>query len=378
LAGESILLVDDDELIHKMVGSYLMDAGFAVQKARDGMQALQVIRTGMPDLVLTDVNMPALNGYELTRRLRAHYKTAHMPIIMFSVKSEAEDILTGYAEGADDYLPKPFDLQLLVAKVQALLARRAAARELSQAGKVILFMHAKGGVGTTTIAVNLGMALAAMMPTSVGILDLNLEFANTFLHMNLRPARTLADLAEERDGPIDEEAFEAFVTRNGSDLQLVLGCDNPVRAELVTLPAVQLAIERMRARTDYLLIDTSDGFSEPNLAAMDHADLICVVTSPTRPALKATRDCLAVLDQLKVPRHQQLVILNCVGKGANRSDAARFLERPVDHLVAHNEGFDDAANLGQPLVTTDLETLATSLAGTISVGSVALPLGGRD
>src|ERR1035437_7151358 len=104
-----------------MVGGFLERTGYKVRKASNGIEALKLVIARVPDLVITDVRMPELNGIELTSRLRGNHRTAGVPILMFSDLGEAQDALAGYAVGADDYLPKPFELALLEAKVQPLL-----------------------------------------------------------------------------------------------------------------------------------------------------------------------------------------------------------------------------------------------------------------
>ena len=179
MSTEDIVLVDDDRVIQKMVGGFLERTGYRVRKASDGIEALELIHQRVPDLVITDVRMPELNGIELTTRLRGNHLTAGVPILMFSDLREAQDMLAGYAVGADDYLPKPFELAILEAKVQALLRRSAGAASNPNRGRVILFAHAKGGVGTTSLAVNTAVLLAAQSSRPVGLLDLDVEFGDS-------------------------------------------------------------------------------------------------------------------------------------------------------------------------------------------------------
>jgi len=122
---------------------------------------------------------PSLTPAQLTTRLRGNHLTAGVPILMFSDLREAQDMLAGYAVGADDYLPKPFELAILEAKVQALLRRSAGAASNPNRGRVILFAHAKGGVGTTSLAVNTAVLLAAQSSRPVGLLDLDVEFGDS-------------------------------------------------------------------------------------------------------------------------------------------------------------------------------------------------------
>src|ERR1700736_5622413 len=112
MAGEKILLVDDDRVIQKMVGAFLERNGYTVAVAANGLEALQFVREQLPDLVITDVRMPELNGIELTTRLRGHYRTARVPIIMLSSMAEAKDALVGYSAGDEKYPAKPLSERL--------------------------------------------------------------------------------------------------------------------------------------------------------------------------------------------------------------------------------------------------------------------------
>jgi pilus assembly protein CpaE len=350
---EDIVLVDDDRVIQKMVGSFLERRGYRVRKASDGIEALQYVRDRIPDLVITDVRMPELNGIELTSRLRAHHRTAGVPILMFSELGTAPDALAGYAAGADDYLPKPFELEILEAKVQSLLRRSAGASDRRHRGKVILFAHAKGGVGTTCLAVNTAVLLAAQSSMPVGLLDLDLEFGDSAVYLNLHPNRTLADLKGPPAALVDEGSFEGFVTESGS-VRLVVGSDFPERAELVTLPAIQLAIDRLSATCQYVLIDAPASFSERTLTALDTCDLICLVTSGSLPSLKATRRCLGLFATLGVEPQRVRLILNISTKHAiDTASATKLLGRHPDFVIQNSESLDRAASGGRPLVTAD-------------------------
>jgi pilus assembly protein CpaE len=350
---EDIVLVDDDRVIQKMVGAFLERRGYRVRKASDGIEALQFVRDRIPDLVITDVRMPELNGIELTSRLRAHHRTAGVPILMFSELGGAPDALAGYAAGADDYLPKPFELEILEAKVQSLMRRSAGALERRHRGKVILFAHAKGGVGTTCLAVNTAVLLAAQSSMPVGLLDLDLEFGDSAVYLNLHPNRTLADLQGPPSALVDEASFDGFVTESGS-VRLVVGSDFPERAELVTLPAIQLAIDRLSATCQYVLIDAPASFSERTLTALDTCDLICLVTSASLPSLKATRRCLGLFDTLGVQAGRVRLILNISTKHAiDPAGATKLLGRRPDFIIQNSESLDRAASTGRPLVTAD-------------------------
>jgi diguanylate cyclase (GGDEF)-like protein len=121
--GESLLVVDDDPFIARLLEIELRAAGYDVRVASDGAQALTTAQERVPDLVLADVMMPNMDGFELTRRLRQDPRTATVSIIMLTARGLSADKLEGFAIGADDYIVKPFDTPELLARIRGVLRR---------------------------------------------------------------------------------------------------------------------------------------------------------------------------------------------------------------------------------------------------------------
>jgi DNA-binding response OmpR family regulator len=119
-----ILAADDDEDILALLAFRLERSGYSVLQARDGEEALELAREKKPDLAVIDVTMPKLDGFELTRRLRAEEVTRRMPIILLTARTQDADVERGFETGADDYIRKPFSPQELSARVHAILGRR--------------------------------------------------------------------------------------------------------------------------------------------------------------------------------------------------------------------------------------------------------------
>src|SRR5690625_3821313 len=115
-----ILIVDDDPHIRKLVGHFLVREGFEVLEAGNGREALQVLEKSKADLVVLDIMMPGMDGYELSRELREYY---NLPLLMLTAKGESAQKVKGFELGTDDYLVKPFDPLELIARVKALLRR---------------------------------------------------------------------------------------------------------------------------------------------------------------------------------------------------------------------------------------------------------------
>ena len=119
-----VLVADDDEDILSLVAFRLERSGFTVLKALDGEEALRLALDEVPDLAVLDVMMPKLDGYEVTRRMRANETTSGIPVILLTARAQESDVAAGFEAGADDYVKKPFSPQELGTRVQAILDRR--------------------------------------------------------------------------------------------------------------------------------------------------------------------------------------------------------------------------------------------------------------
>jgi two-component system, OmpR family, response regulator len=117
----TILVVDDEESLTEMVSAALRFGGYEVSTAGDGFEALRVVKARPPDLIVLDVNMPELNGFEVCRRIRRD--GIQIPVIFLTARDEIDDLRVGFRQGGDDYLTKPFSLEELGLRIEALLRR---------------------------------------------------------------------------------------------------------------------------------------------------------------------------------------------------------------------------------------------------------------
>ncbi|MDA8402880.1 MAG: response regulator transcription factor [Desulfobacteraceae bacterium] len=120
-----ILVVDDEEDILELVSYNLMREGYRVSCAESGETAITSVQSDPPDLIVLDLMLPGLSGLEVAKNLKNQKKSAHIPIIMLSAKGEEADIVTGLELGADDYVTKPFSPKILIARVRAVVRRKA-------------------------------------------------------------------------------------------------------------------------------------------------------------------------------------------------------------------------------------------------------------
>lgn len=124
MAKEKVLVVDDEEDIIELLRFNLSREGFQVSSATSGEEALSLVRSEMPSIILLDLMLPGMDGLEVARRLKNNPNTTNIPIVMLTAKGEEPDIVTGLELGADDYVTKPFSPRILVARVRAVLRRK--------------------------------------------------------------------------------------------------------------------------------------------------------------------------------------------------------------------------------------------------------------
>jgi diguanylate cyclase (GGDEF)-like protein len=122
-----ILVADDDPALCMLLRETLQDAGFSVLTANDGDQLVRMAQDHVPDLLLVDLMMPLMDGFEAIRQLRNDTRTAHLPMIILTARSASSEVVTGFESGADDYIVKPYDIDVLLARIRSHL-RRAAQR----------------------------------------------------------------------------------------------------------------------------------------------------------------------------------------------------------------------------------------------------------
>ena len=170
MAGK-VLVVDDDASVQRLLQFTLQQEGYEVVLASDGEDGLRRWQQESPTLILLDVTVPELDGYEVATRIRAEEGgSRHVPIIMLTADKDVQGKVRALRAGADDYLIKPFHPAELIARMKSLIARFAPSESLvgrPPMGRIHAYYGAKGGVGTTTIAINAAIALHAPGPTRV-------------------------------------------------------------------------------------------------------------------------------------------------------------------------------------------------------------------
>ena len=313
--AEKILVVDDDLDTLRLVGLMLERQGYRIMAASSGQQALSMIYSERPDLVLLDLMMPDMDGIEVARRLRSSPETEDILIIMFTAKSQIEDKLEGFDAGADDYLTKPTQPRELIAHVKAVLKRRgsrqaAPSREFNEQGKLVGILAAKGGVGVSTLAVNLGIVMHQETKRSVVVGDLRPGCGTIGLEVGVTNPLGLSKLLALSADEITPQAIHRELFDHHSGVQFLFSSAQPLDARLVTSTDQLVAVARqITYLANFSILDLGGELTPAVEKIVQFCDRLVVVTEPVPQSVYQTRLLLDFLGGKDTTSRRVLVAL---------------------------------------------------------------------
>jgi len=301
--AEKILIVDDDLDTLRLVGLMLQHQGYRINAASNGMQAISLSQTDKPDLILLDIMMPEMDGYEVARKLRSDPNTSSIPIIMFTAKTQVDDKVAGFEAGADDYLTKPTQPRELFAHVKAVLARgkkpsaQVPAPPTSKTrGYLTGVMAVKGGLGVSTLSLNLGISLRARSKQEVIIAEYRPGFGTMGLELGFLNLEGLGRLVELSPGEISQAMIENELFQHKSGVRLLLSAYDPIDAKnLVKIEQFDAITRYLVYMSSHIVIDLGPGITPITERILPYCDEIIIVLEPIPNTIVRT---LTLVDEL--------------------------------------------------------------------------------
>jgi pilus assembly protein CpaE len=389
-----VLIVDDIPETREHLSKLLGFEGDidVVGSAASGAEALKLAASLTPDIVLMDINMPDMDGIATTEQLSRDIPTAS--IIMMSVQGEADYLRRSMLAGAREFLVKPFSSDELTASIRGVFSRErekqsrlvaagpaggaggGAQTDSGEPGQVVAVFSPKGGVGRTTVAVNLAVAAATELGKKVVLVDGSFQFGDVGVLLNLNPKnKSIADLVPELEQAGHEvESIDTFVINHSAGIRVLLAPPSPEMAELIKPDGVKRVIEALRMTHDLVVVDCSSYFNDTTLAILDAADTILTMLSLEITSIKNMRLFLEVADQLGYEGGKVRLVLNRADSalGIRVTDVEHSIGRKVDEtIVSDGRSVVYALNRGVPFflsnreaqVSQDILRLARAVAG---------------
>jgi CheY-like chemotaxis protein len=284
---EKILIIDDDVDTLKLVGMMLQKQGYKIIASTNGRQGLDQAVSENPDLILLDVMLPEMDGYQVAKQLRAHPVTAETPILMFSAKTQLDDKVSGFEAGADDYLTKPTHPTELRAHVKALLARSSKGKistadiPVENRSKIIGVIAPRGGQGVTTVAVNLGEALRLASKSEVIVAELRPGMGTLGPDLGEAVPVTLTELLSLDPHEITRQKIQEKLFTLPSGLRLLFGSVQAKDGLIPNAPErMEGLVNQMIPLTSYLVLDLGSGLRPIVQKLFTACDILLILVEP--------------------------------------------------------------------------------------------------
>jgi len=369
--SEKILIVDDDLDTLRLVGLMLQRQGYQISAATNGQQGLDKAFEEDPDLILLDVMMPDMDGYEVTRRLRQNPATVNIPILMFTAKTQLDDKVTGFEVGVNDYLTKPTHPSELQARVKTLLARvsdnksvKSPAAGDSQ-GYVIGVLAPRGGLGVTTLAVNLAAGLLNRTKSEVIVAEMAPGQGTLALEMGVTAAKGLVDLLSmNKTSEITSASVSETLTNHGSGLKFLLASDRPRDMHLISqISNYETTLSTLAGLARFVILDLGVGIQPYAQKVLPYCNEILVVLEGSPNTITHTKALIEDIASMGVNKNAVNVVLN----NRYRSDTqlpSSQVQTKLDHeiigtLTPAPELFVQATRLQTPAIICQPESLTS-------------------
>jgi CheY-like chemotaxis protein len=373
-----VLLIDDEPFYFKLLQKALKEAEYKLEYAKSGNEGLAKIPSFEPEMLIVDLKLPELDGFEILKRLRRDPKFSYIPVIVITSQDELSEKLKAFELGADDYLVKPFQPEELVARM-GILARRGRAMQLAQkettgtSDATIVTVHSlRGGLGCSSIVVNLGLAFQKLWGKRTLLVDGVLTAGQVALMLDAKPTATWEHLVGLETENFDDMVVGEIMCSHQSGIRYIASPRYPIAADTFTSETLKLFMEKIRVHNDFVVVDTSHDFSDMTIHMLSMSSTILLVMAPEMASLRTTMSAFEIYDRLGVSLDKVKIALNnnSSNPAIKQAQLEKVLKRPIDFVLPFEAGeVNRALNFGQPFILNNpdlpiclvLEQMAYSL-----------------
>jgi pilus assembly protein CpaE len=357
-----VLLIDDEQFYFKLIRKTLKEAEYDLEYAKTGSEGLSKIPVFDPDMMIVDLKLPEMDGFQILERLRKDPKYSHVPVIVITAQDELSEKLKAFELGADDYLVKPFQPEELVARM-GILARRGKAMQMVKqqtsaktAAPVITVHSLRGGVGCSSIVVNLGLAFYKLWGKQTLLIDGVLTAGQVALMLDGKPGATWENLVGIDVEGLDEAVIGELMVPHKSGIRYIASPRYPIAADTFTTDALHLLMERLKAHNEFVLVDTSHDFSDMTIQMLSMSSTILLVMAPEMASLRTALSALEIYDRLAIPTDKVKIVLNnnSSSPAIKQAQLEKVLKHPIEFVLPYEAGeVNRALNFGQPFILSN-------------------------
>ncbi len=309
---EKILVVDDDPETLRLVSLMLKRQGFHIVAAESGQKAVQMASSELPDIILLDLMMPDMDGYEVTRLLRKMPEIASTPIMMFTARTMVEDRVAGFEAGVDDYITKPVHPQELVAMIKTMLSRRRVKESSNAAhGYTIGFLGGRGGMGLSTLVINVAVSIKSKTKAKVIAVETRPGMGTWGVELGYANNAGLGNLLRMKPAQINLGAVEKELINTSYGVQMLLA-SNKLSDSDPFYPAGQLEaiVQEVRLLGSYILLDLGAMAFTDMEKVLEQCQELIVPVDAFPPTVQRTRMLLETLKEYGFGRNKPLTLVS--------------------------------------------------------------------
>lgn len=337
----TILVIDDDLDLQQMLRLMLQRGGYKVVTTGDGPDGLTKAKALKPDMSIVDVMMPGMNGYQVVRKMREDPELGSMAILILTARAQPVDREAAIAAQADDYMPKPFAPNELLAKVNELMANRATSQGPSK--KSVAIFSLRGGVGATSVAVNLALAYQSK-GQHVCLVDLKRGPGHVALQLRLNAKTNWVDWANGNEATNDS-VFKSL-TKHDSGLEVMTAPIMPAM-NLPPLDRITTLLAALEGKFANVVIDLPSAWTPLTFATIVAIDIVWLVVAPEVGSLQSTVGALRAMKAAKIADEKIELIANQIMPKPGLALPA--MEKALGHGFKGRLPYDESQNaaLGQ-------------------------------
>lgn len=352
----SVVVIDPDEKSRQSVKALLKGVHRVkiVAETGDLTRGFEKIGELKPNVVILDLSPNAEQTLKMAERLTQTFPQTTLFVTSFQIIPEI--IIKAMRAGAREFLFKPLNRDELVNAIKnAARSQGQRASDVSFGAKILSVFGAKGGVGATTIATNLAVSLAQRTKKAVLLIDLNLQFGNAALFLNVQPEYSIVDLANHLND-VEPELLKNVLSKHASGVWLLSGPARVEEAEAITVAHLDQILAILKSVFDYIVIDTKNSFDDLTLKALDESDTVLTVFTADLPGIYNARRCLEIFKQMNYNREKVLLMLNRDGAnngGIDVDGLEKSLNYPIFWRVPNHDYVNviNSINQGIPIAT---------------------------
>ena len=349
----SVVVVDADKSVRKTLRNLLDRQGNVevAGMAKRPDEALPVIKTSKPHVLILELSKDSGKTLKWVEQTKLQFPGTS--IFVSSADKSPDLVISAMRAGVQEFLSRPIDSDELKKAIDKVLKTKEQARaQAPTRGKVISVFSKKGGLGVTTLAVNLGLALSRVAENKAALIDLDLQLGDVTSFLNLSAEYNILDVLDE-DGGVDAVKLQSCMTRHESGVFVLSEPKNPADSDNVSSSQINQILRHLRSTFSYVVVDTPHTFDSKSLEIFELSDHIIVVVAPNVSSIRAAKRTLGVFKQLGFLRDKVKVVANRMGKKdpVKADDIEKTLHYPVSWVIPNNYPVViDAINSGIPLV----------------------------